>query len=139
VNQDPVISQQLTLWSQRGSGVRWGNLLVIPMNDSIVYVQPLYLQSEQTSMPQLTRVVVAYGDKIAMEPTLDAALLSVFGEGAPDDTGGGPANAASARELYEKAVEAQRSGDWAAYGRYIDELGDVLDALAGEATATPGP
>lgn len=139
VNQDPVISQQLTLWSQRGSGVRWGNLLVIPMNDSIVYVQPLYLQSEQTSMPQLTRVVVAYGDKIAMEPTLDAALLSVFGEGAPDDTGGGPANAASARELYEQALEAQKAGDWAAYGRYIEELGDVLDALAGEATATPGP
>ena len=139
VNQDPVISQQLTLWSQRGSGVRWGNLLVIPMNDSIVYVQPLYLQSEQTSMPQLTRVVVAYGDKIAMEPTLDAALLSVFGEGAPADDGDRPADAAAARALYEQALEAQKAGDWAAYGRYIEELGDVLDSLAGEATATPAP
>jgi len=139
VNQDPVISQQLTLWNQRGSGVRWGNLLVIPMNDSIVYVQPLYLQSEQTSMPQLTRVVVAYGDKIAMEPTLDAALLAVFGEQERPSDNGLPVDATDARDLYERAVEAQRAGDWEAYGRYITELGEVLATLAGETTVTPAP
>ncbi|MHB8049744.1 MAG: UPF0182 family membrane protein [Coriobacteriia bacterium] len=139
VNQDPVISQQLTLWSQRGSGVRWGNLLVIPINDSIVYVQPLYLQSEQTSMPQLTRVVVAYGDKIAMEPTLDTALLAVFGEQERPSDSGLPVDAADARDLYDRAVEAQKAGDWEAYGRYITELGEVLATLAGEATATPTP
>ncbi|MHB8741425.1 MAG: UPF0182 family protein, partial [Coriobacteriia bacterium] len=139
VNQDPVISQQLTLWNQRGSGVRWGNLLVIPMNGSIVYVQPLYLQSEQTSMPQLTRVVVAYGDKIAMEPTLDAALLAVFGEQERPSESGLPVDATDARDLYEQAVEAQRAGDWEAYGRYITELGEVLATLAGETTATPAP
>ena len=139
VNQDPVISQQLTLWNQRGSGVRWGNLLVIPMDDSIVYVQPLYLQSEQTSMPQLTRVVVAYGDKIAMEPTLDAALLSVFGELQRPVDSERPADAAAARDLYDRAVEAQRAGDWEAYGRYLAELGEVLRALVGETSATPAP
>ncbi|MDY0340934.1 MAG: UPF0182 family protein [Coriobacteriia bacterium] len=140
VNQDPVISQQLTLWTQRESGVRWGNLLVIPMDDSIVYVQPLYLQSEQTSMPQLTRVVVAYGDKIAMEPTLDAALLAVFGEQERPGDGSGPADVAAARDLYESAVAAQREGDWEAYGRYISELGDVLVILTGdETTVTPTP
>jgi len=139
VNQDPVISQQLTLWSQRGSGVVWGNLLVIPMNDSIVYIQPLYLQSEQTAMPQLTRVVVAYGDKVAMEPDLATALLSVFGEAERGDTDQGIADAATAWDLYERAVEAQKAGDWGAYGRYLEQLGDVLLELSGEATASIEP
>lgn len=144
VNQDPAISQQLTLWNQRGSGVLLGNLLVIPVNDSIVYVQPLYLQAEQTAMPQLTRVLVTYGDKVAMEPDLATALLSVFGEaeqerppGTPDDAAA--ADAAAAVSLYNQALEAQRDGDWAAYGRYIGQLGDLLADLAGETTGTPTP
>ncbi|MDO8847010.1 MAG: UPF0182 family protein [Coriobacteriia bacterium] len=143
VNQDPLISQQLTLWSQRGSSVIFGNLLVIPMNESIVYIQPLYLQSEQTSMPQLTRVIVAFGDEVAMEPDLPAALLAVFGavSETPID-GAAAADVETAKDLYDKAVEAQRSGDWEAYGRYIDELGEVLGELAGTAetdAGTPAP
>jgi uncharacterized membrane protein (UPF0182 family) len=141
VNQDPTISQQLTLWNQRGSGVLFGNLLVVPMNDSIVYIQPLYLQAEQTAMPQLTRVIVTYGDKVAMEPDLATALLSVFGEVAPEpgDGGGEAANPVRAKELYDLAIEAQKAGDWAAYGRYIEQLGAVISELAGEATSTPQP
>jgi hypothetical protein len=143
VNQDPVISQQLTLWSQRGSGVLFGNLLVMPIEDSIVYIRPLYLQAEQTAMPQLTRVIVAYGDTVAMEEDLATALLRVFGEvEVPDTDGETTADAALAMELYDKALEAQRAGDWAAYGRYIEQLGQVLAELAGgsgEATATPAP
>lgn len=141
VNQDPVISQQLTLWSQRGSNVIFGNLLVIPVEDAIVYIQPLYLQAEQTAMPQLTRVIVAYGDTVAMEADLSAALLKVFGEATvipgPD---GAPVDAATARDLYERAIEAQRAGDWATYGRLIEDLGDVLEQLTGpslETTPTP--
>jgi len=138
VNQDPVISQQLTLWNQRGSGVLFGNLLVIPIDTSIVYIQPLYLQAEKTAMPQLTRVVVAYGDKVAMEATLKGALAAVFGDGTggdgvpsdgtPVDTGD---DAALAQELYLKAIEAQKAGDWATYGTYLEQLGEVLDRLAG--------
>jgi hypothetical protein len=109
------------------------------MNDSIVYVRPLYLQSEQTAMPQLTRVVVACGDKVAMEPDLAAALLSVFGEAERGDEGQGVADAATAWSLYEKAVEAQQAGDWGAYGRYLEQLGDVLLELSGEASATIEP
>lgn len=143
VNQDPVISQQLTLWSQRGSGVLFGNLLVIPIDDSIVYIQPLYLQAEQTAMPQLTRVIVAYGDSVAMEKDLPAALLAVFGQVAAPEAGqGGSVDVATAKDLYEKAIAAQREGDWEAYGRYIGELGKVLGELAGkqsEATGTPAP
>jgi hypothetical protein len=142
INQDPVISQQLTLWSQRGSGVIFGNLLVIPIEEAIVYIQPLYLQAEQTAMPQLTRVIVAYGDTVAMEVDLAAALLRVFGEAeAPVTDDGATVDPAAAVALYERALEAQRAGDWAAYGRLIGELGDVLERLAGagiETTATPG-
>ncbi|MDO8880362.1 MAG: UPF0182 family protein [Coriobacteriia bacterium] len=141
INQDPIISQQLTLWSQRGSGVIFGNLLVIPIEEAIVYIQPLYLQAEQTAMPQLTRVIVAYGDTVAMETDLAAALLRVFGEvEVPATDGGAPADPAAALELYERALEAQRTGDWAAYGRLIGELGDVLGRLSGaavETTVTP--
>lgn len=142
INQDPVISQQLTLWSQRGSGVIFGNLLVIPIEEAIVYIQPLYLQAEQTAMPQLTRVIVAYGDTVAMETDLEAALLRVFGEvEAPATDDGAPVDPTAALELYERALEAQRTGDWAAYGRLIGELGDVLERLSGatvETTMTPG-
>lgn len=142
VNQDPVISQQLTLWNQRGSGALFGNMLVIPIKDSIVYIQPLYLQAEQTAMPQLTRVIVAYGDSVAMQPDLAGALAAVFGA-APSQGGETPGSAgltaADAAALYQQALDAQKAGDWAAYGRYIDELGKALNALVGasETTATP--
>lgn len=142
VNQDPVISQQLTLWNQRGSGVLFGNMLVIPIENSIVYIQPLYLQAEQTAMPQLTRVVVAYGDSVAMQPDLESALAAVFGA-APSPgggTGGGTAlTVGEARDLYLKAIEAQKAGDWAAYGKAIDELGTVLEQLSGSAGTTTTP
>jgi len=141
INQDPVISQQLTLWNQRGSGVRFGNQLVIPLDESVVYIQPLYLQAEKTAMPQLTRVIVAYADTVVMEKDLPSALLAIFGERAPVDGGEGEtADAARAKELYDLALEAQRAGDWAAYGQYVDELGAVLEQLTGasvEATVTP--
>ncbi|MBI5445734.1 MAG: UPF0182 family protein, partial [Deltaproteobacteria bacterium] len=144
VNQDPVISPELTLWNQRGSGVLFGNLLVLPVKDSIVYIQPLYLQAEQTAMPALTRVIVAYADKVAMEKDLPSALAKVFGAApsgpapaagerpAPGAAAGAalPPDLASARELYRKALDAQRAGDWAGYGRYIGELGQVLEKLA---------
>jgi hypothetical protein len=140
VNQDPVISQQLTLWNQRGSGVLFGNLLVLPLEESIVYIQPLYLQAEKTAMPQLTRVIVAYADTVVMEKDLNAALLAVFGASAQPPGGETVANVSRAKELYDRATEAQKAGDWASYGRYLDELGAVLEALAassGEATTAP--
>ncbi len=93
INQDPEISSQRTLWGQQGSQVILGNLLVVPIEDSLLYVQPLYLQSDQTQLPQLKRVIVFYrapalagGDGnakqvVAMEPTLGEALVAAFGEG----------------------------------------------------------
>ena len=166
INQDPTISPQLTLWNQRGSSVIFGNMLVIPIKDSIVYIQPLYLQAEQTAIPELTRVIVAYSDKVAMEADLATALTKVFGAQAavavPPGTGAGatssttattapsPAgattpsaggDAAAARDLFQRAVAAQRKGDWAEYGRLLQQLSRVLDRMVASpsrgATAAP--
>ena len=78
INNDPVISSQLTLWDQAGSEVIRGNLLVIPVEDSLIYVEPLYLQSESGAIPELTRVIVAYGDVVVMEKDLPTALDTIF-------------------------------------------------------------
>lgn len=144
INQDPAISAQLSLWNQRGSQAIFGNMLVIPIKDAIVYIQPLYLQAEQTAIPELTRVIVVYADKVEMARTLEAALLGVFGEAPAEETTGTPepggvtADAATAQRLYREAVEAQRKGDWATYGQKLQALGEVLSRLAGaETTVTP--
>src|SRR5207248_3394041 len=102
IDQDPIISQQLALWNQRGSTVIRGSLLAIPIDQSLIYVQPLYLAaSEQGALPELRRVIVAYGNQIAMEQTLEQSLSRIFGgrpataaaasppAGAPADSGAG--------------------------------------------------
>ncbi|MGF1538222.1 MAG: UPF0182 family protein [Elainellaceae cyanobacterium] len=94
INQNPEISQQLTLWSQEGSRVIQGDLLVIPIEQSLLYVAPIYLRAEQGELPELRRVIVAYGSQIVMEPSLEEALQAVFGEGA---TVGGAAPAVPAQ------------------------------------------
>src|SRR5947209_6207616 len=79
IDQDPVISQQLSLWNQRGSSVIRGSLLAIPIEESLIYVEPMYLAAEKGSIPELKRVFVAYGNQIAMEETFDTSLQAIFG------------------------------------------------------------
>jgi len=79
IDQDPGISSQLTLWNQQGSQVIRGNLLVVPVADALLYIEPLYLQASGSGLPELKRVIVAYGPRIAMEPTLEEALARIFG------------------------------------------------------------
>ncbi|MGH7617952.1 MAG: UPF0182 family protein, partial [Gemmatimonadaceae bacterium] len=147
INQETSISQQLTLWDQKGSRVIRGELLVIPINGSLIYVQPLYLQAEGGSIPELKRVVVAHENRVAMGETLEEGLGLLFGGGAPargaiavsDSTGAGAAPAVTAgvagdmlreaQQHYDRAIAAQRIGDWATYGREIDQLGAVLKRL----------
>ena len=83
IDQDSFISQQLTLWNQRGSQVIRGNLLVVPIERSLVYVEPLYIAAEKGQLPELKRVIVGFGDRIAMDETLDGALARVFGGPGP--------------------------------------------------------
>lgn len=137
IDQDPQISEQLTLWDQRGSSVLRGNLLVLPVNGAILYVEPVYLRSEQIPYPELARVIVAYGEKLAMERTLEEALAAVIdrekpgeGEQGPRLPGGEDTGLAElverAAEAFNRAQEALRRGDWAEYGRLMDELGELL-------------
>jgi hypothetical protein len=78
INQDPVISQQISLWNRQGSRVIQGNLLVIPIEQSLLYVEPIYLEATQNSLPTLVRVVVAYENRIIMAPTLEQSLQGIF-------------------------------------------------------------
>jgi len=138
INQDPVISQQISLWSQGGSQVIQGTLLVIPIEESLLYVRPLYLRAETGKIPELRRIVVAYGNKIAMEKTLEQGLLRIFGgdaSAAPQEVGATPPPTPSidiqermrrAVTAYEEALRAQRDGDWARYGEAILRLGEIL-------------
>ncbi|HEY7235087.1 MAG TPA: UPF0182 family protein [Gemmatimonadaceae bacterium] len=146
INQDTDISQQLTLWDQRGSSVIRGELLVIPIKESLIYVQPLYLRAEGGTIPELKRVIVAHENRVAMAETLDAALATLFGGAAtpaatvsvdsaaaahpPNVTADNTAELVrEARQHYDRAIAAQRAGDWATYGREIEQLGRVLGQL----------
>jgi uncharacterized membrane protein (UPF0182 family) len=142
INQNTDISRQISLWDQRGSRVIRGDLLVIPIEESLLYVQPLYLQAEGGRIPELKRVVVAYENQVVMGETLDAALAELFG-GAPV-VGAAPAAreievpaadsgfqalVAEAKQRYDAAQQAQRELDWARYGVEMKRLGEVLERL----------
>lgn len=142
INQDTEIARQISLWDQRGSEVIRGNLLVIPIEESLIYVQPLYLRAEGGRIPELKRVVVAYQNQVVMEETLEAGLSRLFGgvvarttkaaepEPAPRAGEDGTADLARrASEIYQRALSAQRAGDWARYGEELNRLGDVLTQL----------
>jgi hypothetical protein len=153
IAQDQVISPQITLWNQQGSQVIWGTLMVIPIEESLIYVRPLYLRASGGRIPELTRVIVAYENRIVMEKTLEEGLARLFSTGAarpappvetrapdtpaptapppPTESGDGglSALAAEAQRHYERAVQAQRAGDWATYGEELRQLGQVLDRM----------
>lgn len=142
INQDADISRQISLWDQRGSEVIRGNLLVIPIEESLVYIQPIYLRAEGGKIPELKRVIVAHENRIAMEETLDLALERVFGgrvnQEASDKTVAEIKQAQfvsqsdllrQARDLFDRALLAQRRGDWSLYGEEIRKLGEVLKKM----------
>ena len=141
INQDTDISRQLTLWDQKGSQVIRGELLVIPIEESLIYVQPIYLRAEGGTIPELKRVVVAHENRVAMGETLEEGLNLLFGSGGPTRSAvvaGSDAAApvsidmsaiSQAQQHYDRALAAQRAGDWAAYGREIEQLGASLKQL----------
>lgn len=139
IDQTPEISQQLTLWSQEGSKVIRGNLLVIPIAGSLLYVEPVYLRAEQGELPELKRVIVAHNKEIVMTNSLDTSLAAIFGEGQPqqpteqpaptDETAVDAQQVQSALETYRKARDAARQGNWAEYGRQMEQLETKLEQL----------
>ena len=144
INQNTEISQQLTLWNQMGSRVIRGNLLVIPIENSILYVSPLYLRAQHGQLPELKRVIAAYNDHVVMKETLAEALSALFETGAAAGTPSAstatslaaPA-AAQAREAldhYKQAIERLRSGDWAGFGTQLDAMRGLLEELSRQST-----
>jgi len=144
IQQDTVITEQFALWGRGGSRVIRGNLLMIPLGKSLMYVEPVFLQAEAGGLPELKRVIVAAGDQIAMERTLAESIAAIFGTEVlptepeppaptePEEPV--PAEVASlieqAQQHYNQAQEYLKAGDWANYGKELDALKAVLDRLA---------
>ncbi|MGB6409672.1 MAG: UPF0182 family protein, partial [Candidatus Deferrimicrobiaceae bacterium] len=142
IQQDPVIARDFTLLGQEGSQLILGNMLVVPIEDSVIYVQPVYLKGEEIALPEFKRVVVVYQDnQPQMRETLDEALAAVFGEGIaiddpPLDDGGTPpeilpedlqALLQQADALIDEANAALRNGDLGTYQEKVDEAQALID------------
>ena len=139
IDQDSYISQQLTLWGQHGSQVIRGSLLIIPIETSLMYIQPLYLAAEDKGgLPELRRVIVAYENNVVMEENLELCLQRLFGGKKTPVVGESPVSpkktttgdlAKEAMKLFEKTKELQRQGNWAGYGEYLKKLEDTLKEM----------
>jgi uncharacterized membrane protein (UPF0182 family) len=140
INQDTEISKQLSLWNQRGSQVIRGSILAIPIEKSIIYIEPLYLSAEKGQLPELKRVIVAYGNSIAMEENLETSLQRIFGgkpmrerEQPAAARMAGPVREKTDRELalealshYRRAQEYLKIGNWNGYGDELKKMDEIL-------------
>ena len=145
IDQNTEISQLFTLWGQKGSTVIRGNLLVYPVKNSLLYVEPVYLQAEQSKLPELKRVIVAYQNRIGVGLDLKDALNKIFGTAKEQAQTSAPAEPAglliipNVKEMIDKAIdtfnqaqEKLRSGDFAGYGDFINRLENTLNDLQKE-------
>jgi uncharacterized membrane protein (UPF0182 family) len=136
INQNTEISQQISLWNQMGSRVIRGNLHVIPIDNSLLYVSPLYLRSMTGQLPELKRVIAASGDRVVMEETLEGALAALFKDGSPrappPGVRAGPVDdrAREALSHYDRAIERLKAGDWGGFGAELDALRPLLEELS---------
>lgn len=135
IDQNPKISEQLTLWSQKGSKVIRGDMLIIPIEDSLLYIEPIYLRAEKGQLPELKRTIAIYDRKSVMETDLDSALLALFGSSSPTlspsttdekETTKSASLVRSALETYQQAQNALKAGNWTEYGRLNQELEQIL-------------
>lgn len=146
IDQNTEISKEFSLWNSSGSSYSRGNLFIVPIEDSLLYIEPVYLEATNSSIPEVKRVIVAYGDRIAYESTLAEALNSIFGEGSVGDGSENEEQQTDqnqeskelsqteiitlAQEAFTNAQQAQQSGDWAKYGEYLRELEKYLNMLS---------
>lgn len=142
INQDTSISKEMSLWEGKGSTVDYGGTVIVPIDNSLLYVESMYLVAQgEKSIPEMKRVIVSYGEKVVLAESIDKALEQLFisndskipGTTVPitQPTPGseGTEWGKKAKELYDKALEAQKSGDWGKYGEYIKSLGDILNEV----------
>ena len=148
ISNDSEISQNLNLWDQQGSSVIRSNLLVIPIKESLLYIEPIYLtMNNENSLPEVVRIVVSYKDQIVMEKTLDDALSKLFGtdfrtegvtESAPDEENDTPSSSTvmgydevveQIKAAYQNAKTSAQNGNWADYGHYLEQLEKAISQL----------
>ncbi|MQB00034.1 MAG: hypothetical protein GEU78_07025 [Actinobacteria bacterium] len=154
IEQDPVISSQLSLLRNSGSDTIEGALVILPIEDSLLYIQPLFLVAENQGIPELKKVIMLRGEQAVMGDSFEHALGLLFGlEGPAEPEPGEPAEPgepgepssdlaaliAEAGELYEQAQQALQAGDFEEYGRLIEELGQLLAEAEDLSGATPAP
>ena len=152
INQNTDVSQQISLWNQMGSRVIRGNLLVVPIENSLLYITPLYLRAQSGQLPELKRVIAVYGGKVVMEETLGAALAALFKAPASAPEASQPQNLAvpapaalgplsdaarAALDHYRRAVDKLKAGDWAGFGAELDAMRPLLEQM-NKAASAPG-
>lgn len=147
ISQDTTISAQLSLWNTGGSQVQYGDTVILPIKNSLLYIEPLYLRaSGANSIPEMKKIIISYDNKLLMVDNIESGLEQIFNyktsnavvPGAVTPAATGTTTSLSqtnvklikqANDLYTKALDAQKSGDWAKYGDYINQLGTLLKQL----------
>ena len=144
IQQDPNISKEISLWAGKGSEVIYGDIIIVPIEDSLLYLNTIYLKANsENSMPEMKRVILSNGDKIVIEENIEKALLKLFNYNSFEENKNSNKDETSnteitsdnsgvkeAADLFNKAIEAQKNGDWATYGEFINKLGDVLNKMS---------
>ncbi|MDJ0851050.1 MAG: UPF0182 family protein [Myxococcota bacterium] len=143
IDQDRFLSGQLTLWDQRGSAVIRGNVLAIPIGDTLLYVEPIYLKAETAAYPELRLVVLMHGDDLSYAETFEAALEGLFEGRAPPRLGAAPAPGSTAQlaqranEAFEDYLRLQAEQRFEEAARALERLRDLLEQLSGAAEESP--
>lgn len=146
IQQDPNISKEISLWAGKGSEVIYGDIIIVPIEESLLYLNTIYLKANsENSMPEMKRVILSNGDKIVIEENIEKALLKLFNyssseenknsnkdENTKNETTLDDSGVKEAADLFNKAIEAQKNGDWATYGEFINKLGDILNKISQE-------
>lgn len=143
IQQDPNISKEVSLWAGKGSEVVYGDIIIVPIEDSLLYLNTIYLKADaEHSMPEMKRVILSNGDKIVIAENVEKALEALFNYKTTnndsetvqkqediDQNKNNTITIKDASDLFNKAIEAQKNGDWAKYGEYINSLGEILENL----------
>jgi uncharacterized membrane protein (UPF0182 family) len=146
MQQDPTISKEISLWNAQGSKVEYGETVIMPIKDSLLYIRPMYLIAQgDKSIPEVKRIIMGYGDDIVIAENIADGLKQLFNT--PSDSTKATQNPAqtpntnnqttqndnwanTAKEYYQNAINAQKQGDWSKYGEYLNKLGELLNSVA---------